>query len=82
LSFSFQKSRNIRFEKLIISIDAIYKFSNFLKYNNFFLMNSSTGFKKRPLLRPPSGMREKEKEYLKVFDITQAEPMIASQVKN
>lgn len=45
-------------------------------------MNSSTGFKKRPLLRPPSGIREREKEYLKVFDISQAEPMIASQIKN
>jgi hypothetical protein len=39
------------------SIQSFYKFSNILKYNNFLFMNSSTGFKKRPLLRPPSGMR-------------------------
>ena len=45
-------------------------------------MNSSTGFKKRSLLRPPSGMRERAKEYLKAFDISQSEPMIANQVKN
>lgn len=44
-------------------------------------MNSSTGFKKRNLLRPPSGIREREREFLKTIDISQSETMILNQLK-
>lgn len=44
-------------------------------------MNSSTGFKKRNLLRPPSGIISNQKEFLKVIDISQNEPMIASGIR-
>lgn len=36
------------------------------------LLGSSTGFKKRPLLRPPSGMLSKKQEFLRSLDISQA----------
>jgi hypothetical protein len=44
-------------------------------------MNSSTGFKKRSLLRPPSGMLSNAREFLKVVDISQSEPIIASNIR-
>lgn len=44
-------------------------------------MNSSTGFKKRNLLRPASGVLNKEKQFLKVFDISQSEPVISSSIR-
>lgn len=44
-------------------------------------MNSSTGFKKRSLLRPVSGVRREEKEFLKTFDLSQSESLISNQIK-
>lgn len=44
-------------------------------------MNSSTGFKKRNLLRPPSGIISHHRELLKVIDITQSEPIVASNIR-
>jgi len=36
------------------------------------LLGSSTGFKKRNLLRPPSGMLNKKQDFLKAIDISQS----------
>lgn len=44
-------------------------------------MNSSTGFKKRSLLRPPSGMLSNTRELLRIVDVSQSEPIIASNVR-
>ena len=46
------------------------------------LLGSSTGFKKRPLLRPPSGMLSKKQEFLRSLDISQAEPVIATSLRS
>lgn len=47
-------------------------------FQNPSLMGSSTGFKKRNLLRPPSGMLSKKQEFLRSIDINQSEPLIAT----
>lgn len=44
-------------------------------------MNSSAGFKKRFPLRPPSGILSNTREFLKVVDISQSEPIIASNIR-
>lgn len=44
-------------------------------------MNSSTGFKKRSLLRPPSGMLSSQRQFLKSIDISQSEPILASNIR-
>lgn len=44
-------------------------------------MNSSTGFKKRNLLRPPSGVLSHSKEFLKSIDISQSETIISSNIR-
>lgn len=46
-------------------------------------MNSSTGFKKRPLLRPPSGLLQNPSTHqlLRTVDISQSEPMIGSNIR-
>lgn len=44
-------------------------------------MNSSTGFKKRSLLRPASGLLNKEKEFLKAIDISQGEQMVIASLR-
>jgi hypothetical protein len=47
-------------------------------FQNTSLLGSSTGFKKRNLLRPPSGMLSKKQELLRSVDISQSEPVIAT----
>jgi hypothetical protein len=47
-------------------------------FQNPSLMGSSTGFKKRNLLRPPSGILSKKQEFLRSIDINQSEPLIAT----
>lgn len=49
--------------------------------NSSSLLGSSTGFKKRNLLRPPSGVLSKKQELLRSVDISQSEPVIASFLK-
>lgn len=46
------------------------------------LLGSSTGFKKRNLLRPASGMLNKRLEFLRAVDISQSEPAIASLIRS
>ncbi len=50
-------------------------------FQNPSLLGSSTGFKKRNLLRPPSGVLSKKQEFLRSVDISQSEPMIATFLK-
>jgi len=51
-------------------------------FQNNSLLGSSTGFKKRNLLRPPSGMLNKKQEFLKAIDISQSEPAIATLLRS
>jgi len=44
-------------------------------------MNSSTGFKKRSLLRPPSALLSNQREFLKTIDISQSIPMISTNIR-
>jgi len=45
-------------------------------------MGASTGFKKRQLLRPPSGLLSKrQQEFLRCLDISQSEPVIATSLR-
>ena len=44
-------------------------------------MNSSTGFKKRNLLRPASGLISHNREFLKSVDISQSEAIISSNIR-
>lgn len=46
------------------------------------LLGSSTGFKKRNLLRPPSGMLNKRLEFLRSIDISQSEPAISTLIRS
>lgn len=50
-------------------------------FNNSSLMGNSTGFKKRGLLRPPSGVLSKKLEFLRSIDVSQSEPVIATFLK-
>jgi hypothetical protein len=47
-------------------------------FQNNSLLGSSTGFKKRNLLRPPSGLLSKKAEFLRSVDASQSEPVIAT----
>lgn len=47
-------------------------------FENNSLLGSSTGFKKRNLLRPPSGVISKKQEYLRSIDVSQTEPVIST----
>jgi hypothetical protein len=45
-------------------------------------LGSSTGFKKRQLLRPPSGLLNKRpQEFLRSVDVSQSEPVIATSLR-
>ena len=45
-------------------------------------MGSSAGFKRRPQLRPASGLLSKKGEFLRSVDISQGEPAIATLVRS
>ena len=47
-------------------------------FQNNSLLGSSTGFKKRPLLRPPSGVLSKKLEFLRSIDLSQSEHVIST----
>lgn len=48
---------------------------------NYGEMNSSAGFKKRSLIRPPSSSGIKEREFLRSVDLSQSESMLSSTLK-
>lgn len=47
-------------------------------FNNSSLMGNSTGFKKRNLLRPASGVLSKKLDFLRSIDASQTEPVIST----
>lgn len=49
---------------------------------NYSEMGSSTGFKKRSLIRPPSSSGIKERDFLRSIDLSQPESAISSLLKN
>lgn len=44
-------------------------------------MNSSTGFNKRNLLRPASGLLSSKREFLKVVDISKSTPIFVALIR-